>query len=78
MHIFNLFTGECNIIDRENSYFSQEQWFEVKAVMMGLLQTRSLWITYINGGLFWCFYQLFGLILLAPIHCRGSIGKQVM
>ncbi len=24
------------------------------------------------------FYQLFGLILTAPIHCRGSIGEQVM
>ncbi len=29
-------------------------------------------------GLLWCFYQLFGLILTAPIHCRGSIGEQVM
>ncbi len=24
------------------------------------------------------FYQLFELILTAPIHCRGSIGEQVM
>ncbi len=24
------------------------------------------------------FYQLFGLILTAPIHCRGSTGVQVM
>ncbi len=29
-------------------------------------------------GLLWCFYQLFGLILTAPIHCRGHIGKQVI
>ncbi len=31
-------------------------------------------------GLEWIivmFYQLFGLILTAPIHCRGSIGEQV-
>ncbi len=26
--------------------------------------------------LLWCFYQLLGLT--APIHCRGSIGEQVM
>ncbi len=24
------------------------------------------------------FKQLFGLILTAPIHCRGSIGEQIM
>ncbi len=38
------------------------------------------------AGLEWCgllvdycdFYQLFGLNLTAPIHCRGSIGEQVM
>ncbi len=41
LHIFNLVTGEYNIMDRENSYFSQEQWFEVKAVLMGLLQSRG-------------------------------------
>ncbi len=30
-------------------------------------------------GLLWCFYQLFGnLILTAPIHCRGYIGQQEM
>ncbi len=41
MHIFNLVTGEYNIMDRENSYFSQEQWFKVKAVLMDLLQSRG-------------------------------------
>ncbi len=43
------------------------------------LWTGGLWIPY---GLLWCFYQLFGqlfaIILTAPIHCRGSIGEQVM
>ncbi len=41
LHIFNLVTGEYNIMDRENSYFSQEQWFKVKAVLMDLLQSRG-------------------------------------
>ncbi len=36
--------------------------------------TGVVWIT---CGL-WCFYQLFGLILTAPIHCRASISEQVM
>ncbi len=36
--------------------------------------TAVLWITCV---LLWCFYQLFGLCLTAPIHCRGSI-EQVM
>ncbi len=30
--------------------------------------TRIVWIT---CGLLWCFYQLFGLILTAPIHWRA-------
>ncbi len=34
-----------------------------------------IWIT---CGLLWCFYQLFGLILTAPIHCRASISETVM
>ncbi len=72
-----LFTGESNIMDTG-------LWrFEVK--------NSSLWIYYkyagfhktfidvLEGcGLLWCFYELFGLILTAPIHCRGSIGEQVM
>ncbi len=37
--------------------------------------TGDVWIV---CGLLWCFYQLFWLILTAPIHCRGSIGEQVM
>ncbi len=28
-------------------------------------------------GLLWCFYQLFGLILTAPTHCRGSTFLQI-
>ncbi len=26
----------------------------------------------------WCFYQLFGLILTAPIHCRASIAETLI
>ncbi len=33
-------------------------------------------VVWINCGLLWCFYQLFGLT--APIHCRWSIGEQVI
>ncbi len=32
----------------------------------------------INCRLLWCLYQLFGLILMALIHCRWSVGKQVV
>ncbi len=54
------------------------------------LQTRSFWLhkMLIDGlewcGLLWCFYQLMflmflsNLILTAPIHCRWSIGEQVI
>ncbi len=30
------------------------------------------------SGLLWCFYQLFEIILTAPIHYRGSTDKEVM
>ncbi len=33
---------------------------------------------FLRNKLLWCFYQLFGLILTAPIHCRASIAEQVM
>ncbi len=82
----HFFTGGNIIMD---SYFSWKQWSEVKNVSMELFLTNSLLFTlqYVNWwsgavwitcGLWWCFYQLFGLILTAPIHCRGSIGEQVM
>ncbi len=30
-------------------------------------------------GLLWCFYPMFGLLILtAPIHCRGSINEKIM
>ncbi len=38
-----------------------------------LVDGLVMWIT---CGLLWCFDQLFGLILTAPIHCRGPIGMQ--
>ncbi len=37
--------------------------------------TGVVWIT---CELLWCFYQLFGLILTAPIHCRASIGDPIL
>ncbi len=49
-------------------------------MMMYLIQLHriSLHKTLTDGlegcGLLWCFYQLFGLILTAPIHCSGSIS----
>ncbi len=46
------------------------------------LQTQDVnwWtgVVWITVGLLWCFYQLFRLILTAPIHCRGSIFEKVM
>ncbi len=49
-----------------------------------LLQTHrfSLYKMLVVGlewrGLLWCFYQLLGLILMAPIHCRSSIGDVML
>ncbi len=42
-------------------------------------QDATCWtgVVWFTCGLLWCFYQLFGLILTAPIHCSGSIGEQV-
>ncbi len=38
----------------------------------------EFWINKDYCELLWCFYQLFGFILTAPIHCRGSTGEPVM
>ncbi len=38
----------------------------------------EFWIIKDYCELLWCFYQLFGFILTAPIHCRGSTGEPVM
>ncbi len=58
-------TGGRVIMD---SYFSLDQWFEVKNVLMDLFQLLSSpdvnwWtgVVWITCGLLWCFYQLFGL-----------------
>ncbi len=66
------------------SYFSWKQGFEVKHALMVLflINTRhsfmdlsrvdSLWIIVMFVSAVWT------LILTAPIHCRGSIGEQVI
>ncbi len=81
------FSMEKVILWLEHSHFSQNQKFEVKNVLiMDLFVTNTQlfalqdvnWWTGVTCGLLWCFYQLFGLILTAPIHCRGSIAEQVM
>ncbi len=73
-----------------DSYFGQKQQFEVKNLLRINLFLRNTqlfssqginWWTGVMSiacGLLWCFYQLFELILMAPIHCRGSIGEQVI
>ncbi len=56
----------------EPIYFSQKQWFKVKNVLMILLGVDYLWIIVMFLSSVWT------LVLTAPIHCRGSIGEQVM
>ncbi len=40
-----------------------------------LHKTNNWWtgVVWITCRLLWCFYQQFELILMAPIHCRGSL-----
>ncbi len=84
----DFFTGESDIMDR--GILAGSNSFKKKNVlMMDLFLTNTQlfftqdvnrWtgVVWITCGLLWCFYQLFGLILTAPIHCRGSIAEQVM
>ncbi len=68
----------------EDSYFSWKQRFEVKNVFTNtqFFTTRNvIWwtaVVLITSWLLWWFYQLFELILTAPIHCRGSAGEQII
>ncbi len=64
---------EKAILWKENSYFSQKQWFEVQNVsIIDLFLTNTQlfpskdvnwWtgVVWVTCGLLWCFYQLFGL-----------------
>ncbi len=45
---------------------------------MELFLTDMQLLKTLTDGLLWCFYQLFGLILTAPIHCRVFTGEQLM
>ncbi len=69
-------------------YFDQKWQFKVKTwwTMMDLFLTNTQFFTsqnvnwwtavmWITCELLWCFYQLFELILTAPIHSRGFINE---
>ncbi len=78
----DLFTVESNVM--EDLYFSWKQQFEVKSALMDLFLINTvyifpkhelrdyLWIIMMFLSAIWT------LILTAPIHCRGSIGEQVI
>ncbi len=63
----NIFTGECNIIDRGLLLYPVNIWiiyiFNFITYTFSL-QNINWWtgIVWITCGLFWCFYQLFGLL----------------
>ncbi len=64
-----------------DSYFSRKQRFEVKNILMDLFQFLSSPDVNCWTGVVWIiemFYQLFGLILTAPIHYRGYTGEEGM
>ncbi len=85
-----LFSLQKAILWMEDSYFKQKQQFQVKKfLIMDLFLTNTKLFTsqdincwtgevWITCRLFPCFYQLFWLILTAPIHFRASTGEQVM
>ncbi len=67
------------------SYYGSWTHILVKNVLIDLFQLLSSpdvnwWtgVVWITCGLLWCFYQLFRLILTAPIHCRASIAETLM
>ncbi len=69
-------------------YFGQKGHFKVKIALklwICFLQTHSFWLLKtLTDGLEWYgllvmfLSAVWTLILTAPIHCRGSIGEQVM
>ncbi len=77
-------TGESNIMDRGlwsnslnlknlNDEFIYQKHTAFCFTRLGW--TRVVWIT---CGSLWCFCQLFGHILMAPIHFRESTEEQVI
>ncbi len=79
----DFFTGESNIVNRENSILARSNGLKLM-----FLTTCSFSLhTMLIDGLEWCDYLwiivmflsvVWTLILTAPIHCRWSIGEQVM
>ncbi len=60
-----------------DSYFVPEKI--VLNILMDLFLTNmQLFTTLTDGVDYWDVFQLFGLILTAPIHCRGCIDDQAM
>ncbi len=66
---------ESNILQVKIYWWMHFLWKQLFSSQDVNWWTGVVWIT---CGLLWCFYQLFGrLILTAPIHCRASIDEQV-
>ncbi len=68
INFISLFPTKIQVLQPRNSFFQ---------LFKSLSQDDNWWTGPEWCGL-WCVYQLFGLILTAPIHCRGSSGEQVM
>ncbi len=65
-----------NIIGRTHYY---GLWIHISAGSNNLkLKCLDGFVSHKQLFIIVMFYQLFGLILTAPIHCRGLIGEQVM
>ncbi len=70
-------------VAKSNGFKVKTPWWWIcffKKIQLFISEDINWWtgVVWITCGLLWCFYQLFGLILTAPIHCRGSIGEQEM
>ncbi len=67
-----------------DSYFVQKQWFQVKTPewLIYFLQKVYKRLDWSHLDYLWIIVMFLSavwtLILTAPIHCRGSIGEQVM
>ncbi len=67
-----------------DSYFIQEGRFEDKSLNDGFVSNKHTAFTSQDWGIVVVFITMmflsavWTLILTAPIHCRGSIGEQVM
>ncbi len=70
-HAFSLEKAKLWI---EDCCCNQKQLIKIQNIMMKTNKDVNWWtgVVWIVCGLWWCFYQLFELILTAPIHCRAS------